>query len=158
MSSNTISKLISGFIISCYQLVCIYLPEEITAHSARAQAAFTADTNIGEYCSVCMSICRVGTWSSIHMFTKHYILVQAFTADAAVGTAVLQASLLAASSSPSNPNTAGQSSICGIPIHTSTQRNRGYFFVTESSSRYMVPIYSTTHPLFPLLQILLDSQ
>lgn len=94
-------------------------------------------------------ICKAATWSSVHMFTTH-ALVHSSAVDAVMGSAVLQASSLLASSHPP-PAWALLANYSRVEYIWGHHLKKKYRILTETgrSSRFVVPICIPL-PTFPL--------
>lgn len=72
ISTQRLSDWVLDCILTYYESAGMQLLHKVTAHSSRAD------------------ICRIGTWSSIHIFTKHYAILPASRNVATCGDTVLQ--------------------------------------------------------------------
>lgn len=85
-SSSSLARWIKSCIIMAYQAIGENPPDGITAHSVRSAATSAA---FDGYASL-QEICRAATWSSVHTFTRHYLVDTLASAEAAMGRRVLQ--------------------------------------------------------------------
>lgn len=84
ITMQRLSKCIIICVAMFYTAKGVTAPDKFTVHLTKAHStSFVA-------CVPIMAICRAATWSSIHTFTRHYILSTALREDANVGKAVLQ--------------------------------------------------------------------
>nr|XP_033816328.1 uncharacterized protein LOC117367657 [Geotrypetes seraphini]XP_033816329.1 uncharacterized protein LOC117367657 [Geotrypetes seraphini] len=93
VSKLTLSSWITQLIAYCYASASgpalQEIPPHVTAHDLRAMATTWANLRLAPL----HEICRAATWSRIHTFAKHYCLDVESSADASLGSTVLQAAL-----------------------------------------------------------------